>query len=81
MNQRGLKILVYPLKHMIVIKMRVVGAPPPISSVSWPHGEASELMLSMSSLLEAQTQMMAMQASAMAAQNLPPMPRFAGKDR
>ena len=60
--------------------MRVVGAPPPISSVSGPDGEASELMLSMSRLLEAQTQMMAMQASTVAAQNLPPMPHFAGKD-
>ena len=52
--------------------------PPPISSVSGPHGEAGELMHSMSRLLEAQTQMMAMQASAVAAQNLPPMPRLTG---
>ena len=54
------------------------GGPPPGVSVSGPHGEASELMHSMSRLLEAQTQMMAMQASAVAAQNLPPMPRFTG---
>ena len=56
------------------------GGPPPGVSVSGPHGEASELMHSMSRLLEAQTQMMAMQASAVAAQNLPPMPRFTGED-
>ena len=37
-------------------------------------------MHSMSRLLEAQTQMIAMQASAVAAQNLPPVPRFTGKD-
>ena len=44
--------------------------PPHGVSVSGLHKEASELMHSMSLLLEAQTQMMAMQGSAVAVKNL-----------